>query len=47
MQLNNYTLAILHLNDHILFTIETENDNQILTWMTRRYLKLLFPILQG
>lgn len=33
--------------DRVLFTIETQNNNQILAWMTRRYLKLLFPILQG
>ena len=33
--------------DRVLFTIETQNNNQILAWMTRRYLKLLLPILQG
>lgn len=35
------------LEDRILFTIETEQNTQILTWITRKYLKMLLPILQG
>jgi len=33
--------------DRILLTVETQDNQQLLAWITRRYLKLLMPILQG
>lgn len=33
--------------DRILFTVETQDNQQLKAWVTRRYLKLLMPILQG
>lgn len=35
------------LEDRILFTVDTRNNQQMQAWITRRFLKLLFPILQG
>lgn len=35
------------LEDRILFKLHTDGQQKIHAWMTRRYIKLLIPILQG
>ncbi|MDX1796981.1 MAG: hypothetical protein R3219_09665, partial [Hydrogenovibrio sp.] len=35
------------VEDRILFKIHTDNQQIFQAWITRRYLKLLMPVLQG